>query len=264
MARRVGASQTLIFKLIHRNLKQRKRKKVKVHHLIDRMIALREQRALKSYELIKDRKYEYILTMNEAMLPLDGLNGQREFFYKPKDREERSDDPPVLSGSPSHPQQRMFAAGFSWRGQTRLYVVPKEAKVNADLFIEHILRPMMLEDVSRLFGLDADKVVLHMDSAPAHTAKKVYQWLRDKKIKFITKEEWLSNSPDLSPMDFFANGYLKSQLKQRRFRSMDGMLKAAGEEWSKISLEKFRNALESWPARVLAVHKAHGRPALNY
>ncbi|OWA54890.1 hypothetical protein BV898_19282 [Hypsibius exemplaris] len=98
---------------------------------------------------------------------------------------------------------------------TRLYVVEPKAKVNAAYFIEKILSPMMLVDVPKLYGRDAKKVILHMDSARSHTAKPVYDWLDSHGIKYFTKEQWLANSPEVSPMEFFANGYFKSQLAKR-------------------------------------------------
>ena len=61
----------------------------------------------------------------------------------------------------------------------------KDAKVNAELFIKHILKPVMHENVPRLYGADADKVILHIDSAPAHTAKAVYKWLNDRNISYF-------------------------------------------------------------------------------
>jgi hypothetical protein len=69
-----------------------------------------------------------------------------------------------------------------------------------------------------------------MDSARAHTAQKFYNWLDDHKIKYFTKEEWLANLPEVSPMNFFANEYFKGQMNKRRYRTMKGMLKAAHEE----------------------------------
>ena len=51
-----------------------------------------------------------------------------------------------------------------------------------------------------------------MDSASSHTARKTYKWLDDHGIKHITKEESLPNSPEVSPVDFFANGYFKKRL----------------------------------------------------
>ena len=137
----------------------------------------------------------------------------------------------------------MMAAEFCWRGKTKLYIIPAKAKVNADYFIQYILAPMFDEDIPKLYGKEAGKVQLHMDSAPSHTANKTVEWLKSRGIKFITKEQWLPNSPELSPMDYFANGYLKNMLKKRKYRTGRGMIDAAKEEWLKISLEMCQKAL---------------------
>ena len=127
--------------------------------------------------------------MGEAMLPLDYSNGQTIFFYPTENDKEEGRVAPLAVQKQSFTLQRMFAAGFSYRGPTRLYVVPKDTKVNVDLFIKHILRPMMLVDVPKLFGADAGKVILHMDSVSSHTAKKTIKWLESRQIKFIRKRE---------------------------------------------------------------------------
>ena len=116
---------------------------------------------------------------------------------------------------------------------------------------------MLFEDVPRLYRKEAHKVVLHMDSAPSHTDPKTTEWLDANGLKYISKEEWLSDSPE--PMDFFANGYLKSKLKRAQYKTLDGMLRCAKDEWNKIPLELFQKALASWSKRVLAVHKARGK-----
>ena len=78
-------------------------------------------------------------------------------------------------------------------------------------------------------------------------------------FNYITKDEWLANSPEFSPMDYFANGCLKNKLKKRKYRTISGMIAAASDEWSKIPLEMFRKALDVWSDRVLKIHKAHGQ-----
>ena len=158
----------------------------------------------------------------------------------------------------------MFAAGFSWRGPTKLYLIDDDAKVNGEYILERILKPMMLEDVPRLYGADADKVVLHMDSAPLHIKNIVCAWLDLQGMKYLMKDEWLANSPEVPPMDFFANGCFKRQLNKRKYRTFAARLKCASDVWSDILLQMFQNALESWPARVLAVHEARGRHAPKY
>jgi hypothetical protein len=263
MARRLGISVASISNIIHRDLDLHKRMKPKVHHLTERAIAQRKERALHFYNLINSDKLEYILTMDEAMLPLDFQNGQRMFYYESNNPDKRRSVEPLASKSPGFPVQRMFAAGFSWRGPTKLYIVPSNTKVNSEVFIKQILEPMVTVDIPRPYGRDAKKVWLHLDSATSHTAKSTRDWLDAHGVKYFTKEEWLANSPELSPMDFFANGYFKSQLRKRNYKTLKGMLKAANEEWRKIPLEMFQKALRSWPKRVLAIHKAQGRHAVK-
>ncbi|GAU99277.1 hypothetical protein RvY_10303 [Ramazzottius varieornatus] len=62
-------------------------------------------------------------------------------------------------------------AGFSYRGQTRFYSIPRKVKVNVDLSIRMVLQPMFDFDVPNLYGADAHKVILHMDSAFSYRQK---------------------------------------------------------------------------------------------
>ncbi|OQV17408.1 hypothetical protein BV898_08511 [Hypsibius exemplaris] len=58
------------------------------------------------------------------------------------------------------------------------------------------------KDVPRLYPGEEHKVILHFDSASSHTTPAVYSHFKSKKVKYIGKEDWMANSPDLSPMDF--------------------------------------------------------------
>ena len=92
----------------------------------------------------------------------------------------------------------------------------------------------------------------------SHTSQKTVQWLKSRKINFIPKDEWLPNSLELSPMNYFANGYLEKNAEKRRFSSGRGLI-AAAEEWKKILLQMFQDALLAWPKRVDVVEKAKGQ-----
>lgn len=37
----------------------------------------------------------------------------------------------------------------------------------------------------------------------------VVKWLKDHNIRFFTEGDWLANSPDSSPVDYYANGHFK-------------------------------------------------------
>ena len=98
-----------------------------------------------------------------------------------------------------------------------------------------------------------------MDSATSHTSQKTIQWLKSREIKFIPKQERLPSSPELSPVDYFANGYLKKMLKKRKYWTGRGLIAAAKDEWEKIPLEIFQNALRACSKRVHVVEKAKGQ-----
>ena len=54
-----------------------------------------------------------------------------------------------------------------------------------------------------------------MDAASAHFSKVVVQWLTENKSTYIRKEDWLSHSPDIGPMDFGVNGMLKARCTRK-------------------------------------------------
>ena len=253
-----GVSQPVVSRIISEDLGRIRKKKVKQRYLTDAMIEKRRFRAEAFAELVTPDKAEYILTLDEAMLQFDHTNGQTEFFYTEKEISERLREAPLKSSAPQFPQQVMFVCGFTWRGQTRFYHIPLNSKMTAEVFIREVLSPIMLVDLPKLYGKKAHKVVLHMDSATSHTAQLTIQWLKAHGFQYITKDQWLPNSPEISPMDFFANGYLKSKLVTRRYTTIDGMLRCAKQEWMDIPLEMFRNALSSWSDRVKKIFKAKG------
>ena len=243
--KRVGASAMLINRLIHGHLDKKLLKKTKVHALTPAAIEKRKIRALPFYNLINNRQFEFILTIDEAWLPYTMKNGKRDFYYDAKTVGERREDPPLTMPSPSHPQKRMFAAGYSWRGPTRFYVVEDKAKVNGEYFLEHILKAHDARGCSCTLRRGCGtKWSCTWTALLPHTKKIVYNWLNSRGFKFFTKDQWLANSPEVSPMDFFANGYFKSELQKRKFRSVTGMIKAAKQVWSEIPLKMFQESLE--------------------
>ena len=118
---------------------------------------------------------------------------------------------------------------------------------------------MLTKDEPPLYGKEASKIILHMDSASSHVCAATYAWLDSHGFKYITKLQWLANSPGVSPMDFFVNGRLKTATKKRKYRTLRGLKAAAKDEWSKIPVEQFQNSLSSWSKRVLEIYKAKGR-----
>ena len=144
----------------------------------------------------------------------------------------------------------MCAAGIPYRGPTGMYLIPSGAKINAESYIDTVLKPVLTKDIPRLYGKQKGKVVFHHDNAPAHQANKTQEYLRKSRVKFVPKEYWLGNSPDLAPMDFAVNGIFKNLLFKKKPRAKGGFERAIKTEWLKLPMDKIRKALKSWKGRV--------------
>lgn len=248
IGRRLGISEGSVRNILKKDLEADQMKKTKVHQLTDKM---GEQRLLRGELFLKylsRRKLRYLFTMDEMMINTSDVSGKTSFYYR-KNRVKVPDDWKILPRQ-SWPKQIMVAMGICWRGQSQLYVVPPNTKVDADAFIKLILRPMIEKDIPRLYGNEAKKVTFHMDSAPAHVAKKTVEWLQSHKVKYIPKEHWMSNSPDLAPMDYAINSIFKRILKCSRAVDAKQLARVGRRNWKKMSLKKIQNALKVWKFRV--------------
>ncbi|OQV15679.1 hypothetical protein BV898_10155 [Hypsibius exemplaris] len=85
-----------------------------------------------------------------------------------------------------------------------------------------------------------------MDNAGARVKDTVVNWLQDHKIKFITKEEWMSYSPDLFSMNYGVNSIFKRRCHRHKPKNMAELV----AEWKDFSLGHCRNILKAWPKPV--------------
>ena len=84
-----------------------------------------------------------------------------------------------------------------------MHLVQSGAKINADYYTDHILKPLLSRDLHRLFPVGEEKkMIYHHDSAPSHTSKKSIAFLDKSKINYVKPEEWMPKSPDAAPMDY--------------------------------------------------------------
>ena len=120
----------------------------------------------------------------------------------------------------------MFVAGISAFSLTAIHFVFPEAKVNANFYINKVLKPLFQKDIPCLFRKDASSAMLHHDSPRAHTAAVTVQWLENFGYNFIPARDWPANSPDLSPMDYSVNGIFKRRLWKRKARSVKELKRA--------------------------------------
>ena len=100
----------------------------------------------------------------------------------------------------------MFVTRICYHGVKELEFVEPGAKINANYYIEQVLKPMYAYDIPKLFGKQQGKMVFDHDSAPTHSTRATQKFHSKQRGKFISKEQWMGNSPDLASMDYAING----------------------------------------------------------
>lgn len=130
------------------------------------------------------------------------------------------------------------------------------AKINSEYNINNILKPFRATDTKRLYH-NRD-FVFHQDSAPSHAANRTLQFFADNGLQYITPAEWMPQSPDAAPMDYFVWGYLKQQMFKRRIKTLAGLKRAVIDEWKKMPQEMINKALDAWPKRCRRIYNNRG------
>ena len=253
LAKKFGVSQSTINGYITKIFDLKCLKKPKVHSLSPKAIDNRAKRSFALYRELNNNKWQKFLTTDEAFITLDNLNRPSEFQYLDKDKKRA--DASKYSQKKSFPAKILVSVGMSARGITRPIFIDLGAKINAQYYITKVL-PHYIEEMERLYPEGG--CIFQQDSAPSHVAKVTLDFLRENKIDYLKPQEWLTNSPDAAPCDYFLWGYLRSQLKHRRAKTINGLKKDIKDEIEKIPLDMIQRALSEWPKRVYAIYKAKG------
>ena len=175
--------------------------------------------------------------MDEALVYEDDANGQTQICYIT--RGESVPEHWVFEKGESFAKSFMVVGIITGRGTVPLFRVPSSVKINAQYYIDYVLKPLFTMHLPRLYPNEMDKVYFHHDKASSHTANLTTAYLvkmeSELGISFINKDEIPVKTPDGSPLDFFGFGYLKQTLLTR-VRTLTVIWKLAQEVWSEIDL----------------------------
>jgi transposase len=148
------------------------------------------------------------------------------------------------------PKKVMCWAGISYDYKLDLYIFRE--KVNQQSYrnmLENHFIPFYREKSA--YG----SLVLYQDGATSHTAKETKQFLRRKKINFVTGPP---NSPDLNPIENMW-AILSDKMKTYDFKTESDFITALKTEWKKIPQFQIRNLINSMEDRIQMVKKNKGR-----
>jgi hypothetical protein len=145
-----------------------------------------------------------------------------------------------------HPPKLHVWGGISYFGKTELYIFT--GNMNA-VFYKSILKTRLRTDAARIFGRRA--WTFQQDGDPKHTSRRVQRWL-EKNVRFIGKNDWPANSPDLNPIENLW-AYLQARVYARNPRTLAGLQRIIEEEWEAYPIERIRRLVDSMPRRFAAV-----------
>ncbi|UYV65023.1 hypothetical protein LAZ67_3002852 [Cordylochernes scorpioides] len=261
LSRMCGTSLKTINNIIHKDLELDTRRKGKVHKLTPFHMKNRATNARKLYEEhLAGSRSEYTATLDEAWMYVTYCNGIRKICYIK--RGNQVPDNWAHQCSETFPKGFMVVGVMTSRGVLPLIKVPSKVKVNSELYIECVLKPV-IEQLKDLYPGEMDKVFLHHDKASSHTSNKTQQFLQEMKdtlgLNFIRNSDIPVKSPDASPLDFYGFGMLKQRLFNRRPKTEAGLWKAAQEEWSNVSLSKVKEVFAAWKVRCREIAKKKGK-----
>ena len=181
------------------------RRKSKVHVLKPHHMRNRKRTCRKLYEhALAGNKSEFVMTLVEAMFGLHNCKGKRKICYVKKGQ---SIPENWYVDKDNFYNTFMVVGAISGRGTLRLIKVPKKVKVNAEYYIQKVLKPFLEVQIPKLYPGETLKIVVHHDAASSHTAKKTTAYANDLKrklgITIIPKQDIPIKSPDTSPLNFF-------------------------------------------------------------
>lgn len=207
-----GVSQSTIGRNI-KKLEIKLVKKPKGHHLNDSSVEKRYKRSWPLYRKLRKGRWKKFITSDEAFFYLHGNYGERQVQYI--SRHEKRSMAQTFS-TKTHPKGYMVWIGISANGATKPIFVNAGATINSRYYIDKILKPFAKE-AKRLYP--DGNYIFQQDSAPAHASKLTVAYLKKMKIPFLRPEQWIPNSPDVAPCDYFLWGYLKSRINKRKIKT---------------------------------------------
>ena len=225
-------------------------KKPKCHQLNENTREKRRRRSWPLYKRLNGHQWKKFVTVDEALFHVDENGVQFEYQYV-KDRTELH-----VREMKNFPLSVMAFVGISSRGPSKVIFVEPGAKISADYYVKKVLKPFFKDVRKRLFP--DNNFTFYQDSAPSHATKMTLEFLNSQNINFIHPDEWLPNSPDAAPCDFFLWGYIENKLKNIPIRNRDELKKAIRRCVRSVPQNMIDNALKSWPCRLRQIYYAKG------
>ena len=176
-------------------------------------------------------------------------NGERTHYYDWEVCNEKEEivSPHVQQGGES----QQFWGSLSYHAMGPL--VAFDGSVTHQTYINEILEEYVVPEPK-----EDPALIFQHDNVPSHKAKKVTEFLKEKKITVL---DWPPQSPDLSPIELIWNN-LKMKLKSKkpRPRSAEDMANTIWKLWGEITDEERQKTADTFRGKLEECVRVAGFP----
>lgn len=145
----------------------------------------------------------------------------------------------------------MVWAAISPRGKFPLIFIEKGVKINANYYVEEVLKKNLKPNAEKLF--QDDYYCFQQDGAPSHTANLTQAWCQENLVDFLAKDKWPPSSPDLNPLDFFVWSYMLAKLAKYKCSNLKQFKKVIVKVWDEMPMDTVRAACNDFERRLTLV-----------
>lgn len=141
-------------------------------------------------------------------------------------------------------EKMMIAVFISSNDFHVLHMVPEGATLKHHEYLKDVIKPT-IEDAKKKFG--DHQLYLHHDNSSVHKTADIIEYLKEKEVILIPQPPY---SPDLSPLDFYLWGRLKTSMMGLSFSSKEKQLEHISKFLNEISHHEFLRVFDHWVHRL--------------
>ncbi|XP_039303521.1 uncharacterized protein LOC120357400 [Solenopsis invicta] len=132
---------------------------------------------------------------------------------------------------------------------------PENINITAEVYVDFLENTLPNLLANEQLNIPQDEIIFQQDGHPAHTALLTREILNHRYPQrwigiYSDLHEWPPRSPDLTPMDFFAWGYIRDQVYQTLPRTREDLINKIQAASRKITPAMLNNVRQSFMRRV--------------
>ncbi|EYC04911.1 hypothetical protein Y032_0085g1858 [Ancylostoma ceylanicum] len=199
MAKEVGIGRCSMRKIVREKLNLYPYRLQKAHALTDVMRKNRKKLCKQLLKRFAQSRFRTIVFTDEKLFTVDQVaNAQNDrVLCRSITRANRKGR---IVAKTAHPQCLMVWGDITSNGRTSLVFMNGGVKICRNVYKKKILEDVLKPWGDAHFGNSQRR--LQQDSAPAHKAKVVQEWCKERLSNFKKHGKWPPYSPGLHPMDF--------------------------------------------------------------